>query len=74
MGFSADFSRKLAARNWVGVTLPKKYGGANLDAFSRFVLDLREGARDTAVRLNQSFLLQVPIPEGSDHIAGGTSG
>lgn len=38
MGFDAEFSRKLAARGWVGVTLPKEYGGANLDAFSRFVL------------------------------------
>ena len=38
MGFSVDFSRKLSARNWVGVTLPTEYGGANLDAFSRFVL------------------------------------
>jgi hypothetical protein len=38
MGFDADFSRALAARGWVGVTLPDKYGGANLDAFSRFVL------------------------------------
>jgi alkylation response protein AidB-like acyl-CoA dehydrogenase len=38
MGFDAAFSRKLAARGWVGVTLPREYGGANLDAFSRFVL------------------------------------
>ncbi|MGH8808941.1 MAG: acyl-CoA dehydrogenase family protein, partial [Noviherbaspirillum sp.] len=38
MGFNADFSRKLAARGWVGVTLPAEYGGASLDAFSRFVL------------------------------------
>jgi alkylation response protein AidB-like acyl-CoA dehydrogenase len=38
MGFSADFSQKLAARGWVGVTLPAQYGGASLDAFSRFVL------------------------------------
>lgn len=38
MGFSASFSRKLAARGWVGVTLPAPYGGASLDAFSRFVL------------------------------------
>lgn len=37
-GFDANFSRKLAARGWVGITLPSKYGGANLDAFSRFVL------------------------------------
>ena len=38
MGFNAAFSKKLAARGWVGVTLPAQYGGANLDAFSRFVL------------------------------------
>ena len=33
MGFDADFSRKLAARGWVGVTLPARFGGAELDAF-----------------------------------------
>lgn len=38
MGFDADFSRRLAQRGWVGVTLPKEYGGAELDAFCRFVL------------------------------------
>ena len=38
MRFDAGFSRLLAARGWVGVTLPAAYGGANLDAFSRYVL------------------------------------
>jgi len=38
MGFNPAFSKKLAARGWVGATTPRKYGGANLDAFSRFVL------------------------------------
>jgi len=38
LGFDADFSRQLARRGWVGVTLPAQYGGADLDAFSRFVL------------------------------------
>ena len=38
MGFDAAFSRRLAARGWVGVTLPAEYGGASLDAFSRYVL------------------------------------
>ncbi len=38
MGFDADFSRELAKRGWVGVTLPKQYGGGGLDAYSRFVL------------------------------------
>jgi alkylation response protein AidB-like acyl-CoA dehydrogenase len=38
LAFDAEFSRKLAARGWVGATQPKQYGGAELDAFSRFVL------------------------------------
>lgn len=38
MGFDAGFSRMLAQRGWVGVTLPEQYGGASMDAFSRFVL------------------------------------
>ncbi|MGO4326186.1 acyl-CoA dehydrogenase family protein [Cupriavidus sp. 2TAF22] len=38
MGFDADFSRRLAARGWVGLTLPPAYGGAGIDAFRRFVL------------------------------------
>ncbi len=38
LAFDAAFSRKLARRGWVGVTLPRQYGGADLDAFSRFVL------------------------------------
>ena len=37
-GFDADFSRALAARGWVGLTLPKAYGGADLDAFARFAV------------------------------------
>jgi len=38
MGYDAAFSRRLAARGWVGLTLPREVGGAGLDAFSRFVL------------------------------------
>jgi alkylation response protein AidB-like acyl-CoA dehydrogenase len=38
MAFDAEFSRKLAGKGWVGVTLPAAYGGADLDAFARFVL------------------------------------
>jgi len=38
MGFDADFSARLGARGWVGVTLPAAYGGAELDPFHRFVL------------------------------------
>lgn len=38
LAFDAEFSRKLGQRGWVGVTLPKRYGGIELDAFCRFVL------------------------------------
>jgi alkylation response protein AidB-like acyl-CoA dehydrogenase len=37
-GFDPEFSLRLAERGWVGLTLPKAYGGAEMDAFSRFVL------------------------------------
>lgn len=36
--FDADFSRALAEKGWLGLTLPERYGGGGRDAFSRFVL------------------------------------
>lgn len=38
MGFDAEFSRALARQGWLGLTLPKKYGGAGRSAVARFVL------------------------------------
>ena len=38
MGFDADFSRALAQRGWVGLTLPTEYGGGGRSHFARFVL------------------------------------
>lgn len=37
-GFDAEFSRAMAGRGWLGLTMPKQYGGAGLDPFCRFVL------------------------------------
>lgn len=37
-GYNTEFSRKLGARGWIGVTLPKEYGGAGRSAFTRYVL------------------------------------
>ena len=37
-GFDADFSRALAARGWVGITLPRELGGGGRSAFARYVL------------------------------------
>jgi len=38
MGSDAAFSRKLGARGWLGLTIPKEYGGSGKGFFSRFVL------------------------------------
>ena len=37
-GFDAGFSRALGAEGWLGLTIPKAYGGGGRDAFARFVL------------------------------------
>ena len=38
MGTSDEFSRRLATRGWLGLTIPKEYGGSGKGFFSRFVL------------------------------------
>lgn len=38
LAFDAEFSRNLAARGWIGATLPAAYGGADLDPFRRYVV------------------------------------
>ncbi|UOD51217.1 acyl-CoA dehydrogenase family protein [Orrella daihaiensis] len=38
MGTSIDFSRKLAKRGWLGLTIPTSHGGAGKDFFARYVL------------------------------------
>ncbi|MED1795273.1 acyl-CoA dehydrogenase family protein [Brevibacillus nitrificans] len=37
-GFSADFSRKLGERGWIGMTWPLKYGGHERSAIERYVV------------------------------------
>ena len=37
-GFDPEFSRKLGAKGWIGMTWPKRYGGAERDAFERYVV------------------------------------
>ena len=37
-GYSDELSRKLGARGWIGVTLPRQYGGGGRSAFTRYVL------------------------------------
>lgn len=38
MAFDAEFSRALAARGWVGLTLPREYGGGGRSHLARFVV------------------------------------
>ncbi len=38
MGFDAAFSRKLGAKGWLGLALPKEYGGGEADLFTRYVI------------------------------------
>ena len=37
-GYDADFSRALARKGWLGITLPHQYGGGGRSAFARYVL------------------------------------
>jgi alkylation response protein AidB-like acyl-CoA dehydrogenase len=38
MGFDAEFSRKLGEQGWIGVTLPKRYGGMGAGPLARHVI------------------------------------
>jgi len=51
MGFDADFSRSLGAKGWLGLSMPKQYGGQDASPFERFVVSeelLAAGAPVTA--------------------------
>lgn len=38
MGYDLEFTQHLAAKGWIGCTLPKEYGGLGKDQFYRYVL------------------------------------
>ncbi|MFW2241362.1 acyl-CoA dehydrogenase family protein [Rhodococcus opacus] len=37
-GWDPDFTRKLAARGWVGMTIPTEYGGGGQSPLHRYVV------------------------------------
>lgn len=37
-GYDAEFSRKLGARGWLGMAMPKSYGGHEMGSFARYVV------------------------------------
>ena len=38
VGFDAEFSRRIGARGWIGMTWPKRYGGGERSALERYVV------------------------------------
>jgi acyl-CoA dehydrogenase len=38
IGFSREFSRKLGARGWIGLTRPRRHGGQERSPLDRLVL------------------------------------
>ena len=47
-GSNREFSRKMGARGWIGMTWPKRYGGHERSALERYVVhrgDARRRAR-----------------------------
>lgn len=38
MGYDPAFTRKLAARGWVGATFPRRYGGGDMNSLQRYVI------------------------------------
>ena len=47
-GFDAEFSRAMARRGWIGLTVPVEYGGAGLDDdFEiKYISEYRHGAEE----------------------------
>ncbi|WP_203564664.1 acyl-CoA dehydrogenase family protein, partial [Bordetella pseudohinzii] len=37
-GYDTDFSRRIGAKGWIGLTLPPEYGGGGRSALARYVL------------------------------------
>lgn len=69
LGFDADFSRELGRRGWIGVALPRAYGGGGRDHFARFVLVeemLARGAPVAAHWIAERQSAQVILRYGSE--------
>ena len=49
-GFNRDFSRKVGARGWIGMTWPKPYGGQERSFFERYVVTEEMLAQGAPVR------------------------
>jgi alkylation response protein AidB-like acyl-CoA dehydrogenase len=50
--YSAEFSRKVGARGWIGMTWPKKYGGGEKSFLERYVVTEEFRVANAPVRLH----------------------
>src|SRR4051812_50183260 len=57
---SKEFSRRIGAKGWIGMTWPKKYGGGGGDLLERSVGD--EGVRVANAPVRRAFV--APPPSG----------
>jgi acyl-CoA dehydrogenase len=60
LGFDRDMSRRIAAKGWIGLTWPKKYGGSERSALERYVMNEE--------------LLAAAVPVGAHWVADRQSG
>jgi len=70
-GFDLGFSRELAARGWLGVSWPQRYGGRNWPSAARFVITeelLRFGAPITAHWMGDRQIGPSLLRHGSDQL------
>src|SRR5262249_3573779 len=51
-GFDRDFSRRVGARGWIGMTWPKKYGGHERSFLERYVVTEEFRVANAPVRLH----------------------
>ena len=68
-GFSREFSQKLGARGWIGLTWPKQYGGQEKTYLDRLILTeelLRAGAPVAAHWLGDRQVGPALLAYGSD--------
>jgi len=50
--YSEEFSRKVGAKGWIGMTWPKKYGGRERSFLERYVVTEEFRAANAPVRLH----------------------
>ena len=64
-GFSRDFSKKAAARRWIGMGWPERYGGLGAGAIERAILTEGRGRQGAATRWARGTGADIPAPQAT---------